>query len=47
MFKPTSSISSIIFPSDRHEIEVGINHLTKEDKKNQINVNILANRFWV
>ena len=33
MFKPTSSISSIILPSDRHEIEVGINHLIKEDKE--------------
>lgn len=33
MFKPTSSISGIILPSDRHEIEVGINHLIKEDKE--------------
>lgn len=33
MFKPASSISSIILPSDRHEIEVGINHLIKEDKE--------------
>ena len=33
MFKPTSSIRSIILPSDRHEIKVGINHLTKEDKE--------------
>src|SRR5574339_139839 len=33
MFKPTSYISSIILPSNRHEIEVGINHLIKEDKE--------------
>jgi hypothetical protein len=32
MFKPKSVISSIVLPSDRHEIEIGINLLSKEDK---------------
>jgi hypothetical protein len=35
MFKPTSAISSIILPSYRYEIKIGINHLTRKDK-NQI-----------
>lgn len=32
-FKPTSAISSIVLPSDRHEMKIGINLLTKIDKK--------------
>lgn len=32
MSKPKFGISSIILPSDRHEIKVGINQLTKKDK---------------
>ena len=32
MFKPTSAISSIILPSNRREIKIGINQLTKTDK---------------
>ena len=35
MFKPTSAISSIILPSHKYEIKIGINHLTRKDK-NQI-----------
>ena len=32
-FKPTSAISRIVLPSDRHEMKIGINLLTKIDKK--------------
>jgi hypothetical protein len=32
MFKPKSAISSIVLPSDRQEIEIGLNLLTKKDK---------------
>jgi hypothetical protein len=32
MFKPKSAISSIVLPSDRHEIEIGLNLLSKKDK---------------
>jgi hypothetical protein len=32
MFKPKSAISSIILPSDRHEIEIGLNLLSKRHK---------------
>ena len=33
MFKPSSAISSMVLPSDRHEIIIGLNHFTKEDKE--------------
>jgi len=37
IFKPTSAISSIVLPSDRHEIKIGINYLSKKRcRKNQI-----------
>lgn len=32
MFKPKSAISSIVLPSDSHEIEIGINLLSEKDK---------------
>jgi hypothetical protein len=32
MFKPKFAISSIVLPSDRHEIEIGLNLLSKKDK---------------
>ena len=32
MFKPKSAISSIVLPSDRHEVEIGLNLLSKKDK---------------
>ena len=32
MFKPKPAISSIILPSDRHEIEIGLNLLFKRHK---------------
>jgi hypothetical protein len=32
MFKPKSAISSIVLLSDRHEIEIGLNLLSKKDK---------------
>jgi hypothetical protein len=31
IFKPTSAISSIVLPSDRHEMKIGINYLSKKD----------------
>jgi hypothetical protein len=32
MFKPKSAVSSIVLPSDRHEIKIGLNLLSQKDK---------------
>ena len=32
MFKPKSAISSIVLPSDRHEVEIGLNYYLKKIK---------------